>query len=218
MHLHWAGILDTPPKRFDLVMDVNVRAAFLCCRAVLPAMIRQGGGHIVNMSPPLDPSILPGRVAYGISKLGMTLLTLGLAEEVKQHNVAVNSLWPVTIIESQASINHGLGTPAMWRKADILTDCVLRLAQKEPSEVTGQALLDEDFLRAEGVTDFGGYACVPGSNPPRLSWAALAQGLTAGLLSGEGVGEIAEGVKSANLNPAGSAIAGKESDEERGGQ
>jgi citronellol/citronellal dehydrogenase len=171
--LHWAGILDTPPKRFDLVMDVNVRAAFLACRAVLPAMIRQGGGHIINMSPPLDPAILPNRVAYGISKLGMTLLTLGLAEEVRPHNVAVNALWPVTIIESQASINHALGTPSMWRKPEILADCVLRLAQKEPSKVTGQALLDEDFLRAEGVTDFGSYACVPGSNPPRLSWNGL---------------------------------------------
>ena len=162
-----------PPKRFDLVMGVNTRAAFLCCRAVLPAMIRQGGGHIINMSPPLDESILPGRIAYGISKLGMTLLTLGLAEEVRRQNVAVNSLWPVTIIESQASINHGLGTPEMWRKPDILVDCVLRLARKEPAEVTGRALLDEDFLRAEGVTDFGGYACVPGSHPPRLSWGAL---------------------------------------------
>jgi citronellol/citronellal dehydrogenase len=174
--LHWAGILDTPPKRFDLVMDVNVRASFLACRAVLPAMIRQGGGHIINMSPPLDLAILPGRIAYGISKLGMTLLTLGLAEEVKQHNVAVNALWPVTIIESQASINHQLGTPAMWRKPDILVDCVLRLAQKKPSEVTGQALVDEDFLRAEGVTDFDRYACVPGSKPPRLAWGALEKG------------------------------------------
>src|SRR3954468_21639022 len=169
--LHWAGILDTPPKRFDLVMDVNARAAFLCCRAVLPAMTRQGGGHIVNMSPPLDLSILPGRVAYGIGKLGMTLLTLGLAEEVRRHNVAVNSLWPVTIIESQASINHALGTREMWRKPDILVDCVLRLARKEPAEVTGRALVDEDFPRAEGLTDFGAYACVPGSQPPRLSWA-----------------------------------------------
>jgi citronellol/citronellal dehydrogenase len=120
-------------------------------------------------------SILPGRVAYGISKLGMTLLTMGLAEEVKQHNVAVNSLWPETIIESQASINHRLGTPEMWRKPDILVDCILRLASKEPSELTGQALLDEDFLRAEGVTDFSGYACVPGSQPPRLSWPALSK-------------------------------------------
>lgn len=170
--LHWAGILDTPPKRFDLVTDVNVRAAFLCSRAVLPAMLRQGSGHIINMSPPMDLSILPGRVAYGISKLGMTLLTLGLAEELRKQNVSVNSLWPVTIIESQASINHALGTREMWRTPDILVDCVLRIAGKPPAELTGQALLDEDFLRAEGVTDFSGYACVPGSQPPRLSWGA----------------------------------------------
>src|SRR5262245_21280195 len=82
---------------------------------------------------------------HSISKLGMTVLTHGLAEEAKQHNIAVNSLWPVTIIESQASINWGLGTPAMWRKPDILVDCVLRLVQKVPGEVTGLALLDEDF-------------------------------------------------------------------------
>ena len=64
------------------------------------------------MSPPLDLAMVPGRIAYSISKLGMTLLTHGLAEEVRPHNIAVNSLWPVTIIESQASINWGLGTPA----------------------------------------------------------------------------------------------------------
>ena len=172
--LHWSSLLDTPAKRFDLVMGVNARAAFLCCRAVLPAMIQRRWGHIVNMSPPLDLSMVPGRIAYAISKLGMTLLTLGLAEEVRSHNIAVNSLWPVTIIESPGvSINHPLGTPEMWRKPDILVDCVLRLVQKEPAELTGQALLDEDFLRAEGVTDFSGYACVPGTEPPRLSWAML---------------------------------------------
>src|SRR5262249_30376133 len=171
--LHWAGLLDTPAKRFDLVMSVNARAAFLCCRAVLPAMIAGGQGHIVNMSPPLDLSMVPGRIAYSISKLGMTLLTQGLAEEMKAHNIAVNSLWPVTIIESQASINHALGTPAMWRKPDILVDCVLRLVAKEPAALTGRALLDEEFLREEGVTDFSGYACVPGTEPPRLTWATL---------------------------------------------
>jgi len=172
--LHWQSLLQTPAKRFDLVMGVNARAAFLCSRAVLPNMIERRWGHIINMSPPLDLSMVPGRIAYSISKLGMTLLTLGLAEEVRPHNVAVNSLWPVTIIESQASINWGLGTPAMWRKPDILVDCVLRLVQKEPAALTGQALLDEDFLRGEGVTDFSGYACVPGTNPPRLSWQGLA--------------------------------------------
>jgi citronellol/citronellal dehydrogenase len=171
--LWWANLLDTQAKRFDLVMGVNARAAFLCCRAVLPAMQSNGFGHIINLSPPLDLAMVPGRIAYSISKLGMTLLTVGLAEEVRAHNIAVNSLWPVTIIESQASINHALGTPAMWRKPDILVDCVLRIAAKEPARFTGQALLDEDFLRGEGVTDFAGYACVPGTNPPRLSWAAL---------------------------------------------
>ena len=168
--LWWRPLLDTPAKRFDLVMGVNARAAFLCCRAVLPLMIERRWGHIINMSPPLDPAMVPGRIAYSISKLGMTLLTHGLAEEVKSHNVAVNSLWPATIIESLASINFGLGTPAMWRKPDILADCVVRLASKEPGAITGRALIDEDFLRAEGVTDLSGYACVPGTNPRRVSW------------------------------------------------
>jgi citronellol/citronellal dehydrogenase len=174
--LHWTGLLDTPARRFDLVMSVNARAAFLCCRAVLPSMIERRRGHIINMSPPMEMSMVPGRIAYAISKLGMTLLSLGLAEEVRHHNIAVNSLWPVTIIESQASINWQLGTPEQWRKPDILVDCVLRLVQKEPAELTGQALLDEDFLRAEGVTDFSGYACVPGTQPPLLSWPGIYRG------------------------------------------
>jgi citronellol/citronellal dehydrogenase len=171
--LWWQPLLETPAKRFDLVMSVNARAAFLCCRAVLPSMIAQRRGHLVNMAPPLDLTMVPGRIAYSISKLGMTLLTHGLAEEVRPHNVAVNSLWPVTIIESQASINHALGTRETWRKPDILVDCVLRLVRKEPAALTGQALLDEDFLRAEGVTDFSNYACVSGTEPPRLSWKAI---------------------------------------------
>lgn len=171
--LWWKPVSETPAKRFDLVMGVNARAAFLCARAVLPAMSAQCSGHILNLSPPLDLAMVPGRVAYAISKLGMTLLTHGLAEELRPLKIAVNSLWPVTIIESQASINHQLGTPEMWRKPDILVDCVQRIVRKEPAQLTGQALLDEDFLRSEGVTDFSGYACVPGTNPPRLTWTQL---------------------------------------------
>jgi citronellol/citronellal dehydrogenase len=170
--LYWRPVLDTPARRFDLVMSVNARAAFLCSRAVLPSMIERRWGQIISLSPPLDLTMVPGRVAYSISKLGMTLLTVGLAEEVRPHHVAVNSLWPVTVIESQASINWGLGTRETWRKPDILVECALRIVRKEPPTLTGQALLDEDFLRAEGVTDFSGYACVPGTDPPRLSWAA----------------------------------------------
>ncbi len=168
--LWWQPVRETPAKRFDLVMAVNVRAAFLAARAVLAHMMERKWGHIINMSPPIDPKIVPGKVAYFISKFGMTLLTHGLAEEVREHHIAVNSLWPVTIIESQASLNWGLGNRETWRKPDILVDCVLQLVRKDPGEVTGQALLDEDFLRQRGITDFSHYACVPGTNPPRIPW------------------------------------------------
>lgn len=170
--LWWQPVRDTPAKRFDLVLGVNARAAFLACRAVLPHMIGRRSGHIINMSPPIDLRMVPGRVAYCISKFGMTLLTVGLAAEARPHNVAVNSLWPVTIIESQASINWQLGSRETWRKPDILVDCVLRIVRKPPGELTGQALLDEDFLRGEGVTNFSHYACVPGTDPPRIPWTA----------------------------------------------
>ncbi|MSP12427.1 MAG: SDR family NAD(P)-dependent oxidoreductase [Chloroflexi bacterium] len=166
----WYPVLETPAKRFDLMIDVNVRAAFLCARAVLPSMITQRWGHIINMSPPIDLSVLPGKVGYFISKFGMTMVALGLAEEVREHNVAVNALWPVTIIESQASINFGLGEPSMWRKPEILADAVYAIVCREPGTYSGQALLDEDVLRAEGITDFDPYNCVPGSQPARIAW------------------------------------------------
>src|SRR6516162_5005640 len=125
--LWWQPLLETPVKRFDLVMGVNARASFLAAQAVLPSMLERKSGHIINMSPPIDLKLVPGKIAYCISKFGMTLLTHGLAEEVRNSNIAVNSLWPVTIIESQASINWGLGSRENWRKPDILVDCVLRL-------------------------------------------------------------------------------------------
>ena len=145
--LHWQSLLETPAKKFDLVLSVNARAAFLCCLAVLPTMIRQKQGHIINMSPPLDLAMVPGRIAYAISKLGMTMLTHGLAEEIRPHNIAVNSLWPVTIIESQASINWSLGARNVAWKAR--HPCGLRATTgaQHPGEMTGHALLDEDFLR-----------------------------------------------------------------------
>jgi citronellol/citronellal dehydrogenase len=171
--LWWRPVLETSAKRFDLLMGVNARAAFLTSRAVLPHMIERKWGHIINISPPIDLKNIPGKVSYFISKFGITLLTHGLAEEVREHNIAVNSLWPVTIIESQASINWRMGSREMWRKPDILVDCVLRLVQKEPAAISGIALLDEDFLRGEGVIDFSQYACVPGTQPPRIPWQKL---------------------------------------------
>ncbi len=166
--LWWEPVLNTPSKRFDLIMDVNARGAFLCAQAVLPGMIRQDWGHIINMSPPVDLRVLPGRIGYFISKFGMTMLSLGLPGELQGKNVAVNSLWPVTIMESQASINWGLGDKSTWRKASIMADAALAVVTKEPKFRTGKALLDEDVLREEGVTDFSKYACVPGTDPAKI--------------------------------------------------
>lgn len=167
--LWWEPVLKTPAKRFDLVMDVNVRASFLTAQAVLPAMIERQWGHIINMSPPINYDHLANRVGYMISKFGMTMLSMGLAEEMRPHNIAVNSLWPVTLIESLATINWGLGGPEMWRKGTIMADAVVAMVTREPMACTGQALLDEPVLREAGVTDFEPYSCVPGSQPADIN-------------------------------------------------
>ncbi len=166
--LWWRPLLDTPDKRYDLVMQVNLDATFFGCREAIPHMRRNGWGHIVTMSPPPDLGWLPGHIAYAISKIGMTMVALGLAQELRADNVAANALWPVTIIESQASRNWGLGDPSMWRKPEILADCVVEIVRREPAELTGRALLDEPFLRSLGVGDFERYNVVPGATPPRL--------------------------------------------------
>jgi citronellol/citronellal dehydrogenase len=170
--LWWRPVLDTPAKRFDLVMDVNVRAAFLMSQAVLPSMIENRWGHIVNMSPPVDLAKLPGFTAYFISKFGMTLLSMGLAGELRGQNIAVNSLWPVTAIDTAAVRNFGVGTEDQWRKPSIVADATVELVCKPPSEVTGKALSDEEILRAAGVADFSKYAVVEGSEPPPIDWLA----------------------------------------------
>jgi citronellol/citronellal dehydrogenase len=168
--LFWHTLADTPLKKFDLVMDVNARGAFACTHHVLPAMRAQKFGHVLMMSPPVDAGAAGGKIAYAISKFGMTLIARGLAEEVREDNVAANALWPVTMIESLATINWGLGDRTLWRKPDILADATLRIFAKEPRTFTGHALLDEDFLRAEGVTDFAVYRCDPAHEPPRIGF------------------------------------------------
>lgn len=168
--LHWRPMTESPMKKYDLVNGVNARASYACAYHLLPAMIQQKYGHILMMSPPIVPAGAGGKIAYAISKFGMTLIAHGLADEVREHNVAANALWPATMIESYATINWGLGTPAVWRKADILADCTLRIFAKEPRSFTGHALIDEDFLRAEGETDMVKYRCDPAHEPPRIAF------------------------------------------------
>lgn len=172
--LFLGNVDETPIKRFDLVMSVNVRAAFLCSQAVLPAMKQQGAGHILMMSPPVSTAAQPGKAAYSVSKFGMTLVALSLAEELRDEGIAVNALWPVTAVESQAVRHFGLGTEKHWRKPDIMVDATLALLARDPASCTGHAYLDEDILKEEGVTDFSQYALVPGSSPPPLSAFFLA--------------------------------------------
>lgn len=168
--LHWRSMVETPMKRFDLTMGVNARGAFACTYHVLPAMLKQKYGHILMMSPPVDVKGAAGKIGYAISKFGMTLIAHGLAEEVAAENVAANALWPATMIESYATINWGLGTPALWRKPEILSDATLKIFAKEPKSFTGHALIDEDFLAAEGETDFVKYRCDPAHEPPKVGF------------------------------------------------
>lgn len=164
-----ANVGDTPIKRFDLVLGVNARAAFLCSQAVIPHMRKLGGGHILMMSPPLSLNPAPGMAAYALSKFGMTLLALSLAEELRTDNIACNALWPVTAIDTQATRHFGLGSEKQWRTADIIVEATLAILARHPGACTGNAYLDEDVLKEEGITDFSGYSVVPGTTPPPLS-------------------------------------------------
>ncbi len=166
--LFWADLADVPPKRFDLVMDVNVRAAFLCTRAVLPAMRERRQGFVLMMSPPVSTRRLAGKAPYLVSKMGMTMLALALAEEEKERGIGAAALWPVTMIESQATAHFGLGNREQWRTPQILADATVGILASEPSRFSGRALYDEEVLSELGVDDLSRYACVPGTRPPPL--------------------------------------------------
>lgn len=171
--LWWADVVETPVKKFDLIMGINVRASFVLAHAVLPHMIKSRWGHIVMMSPPVDPNAVAHHGAYSVSKFGMTMIAQAIAEEAREHNVTAHALWPATAIESFATMNFGLGGPEVWRKADIIADATVALFAKEPSARMGRAWIDEELLRSEGVTDFSKYQCVPGSEPPHVPFSAL---------------------------------------------
>lgn len=165
--LWWRDVEHTPMNRYDLVNGVNARGVFCCVREALPVMKAQGFGRIVVMSPPVDLRLLQGKVAYCISKFGMTMIAMGVAKEVRGSGVAINALWPCTLIESFATKNFRMKEKKEWRKASILADCVLELVQ-EPENVSGLALIDEDYLRSKGVTDFDKYRCVEGYEPRKV--------------------------------------------------
>lgn len=156
--------LDTPVKTFDLMNQINYRGAWLASRACLPQLLKAANPHILNLSPPLnlDPRWFGPHTAYTIAKYNMSLIVLGLAEELKGC-VAVNALWPQTAIDTSALRLVGGDMARHARKPDIMADAAHAILTKGP-EVTGRFFIDEALLREEGVKDFGAYACVPGES------------------------------------------------------
>ena len=150
-------------------MAVNVRASFLLSRALLPGMIERRSGTIAMIAPPVAPEASPGKAPYLISKVGMTMLAMAIAEEHRDHGISAFSLWPATAVETAATINFRMGDRTMWRKPEIVADALLALCARPPSSSTGRAWVDEKVLREEGVTDLSHYRCDPAHEPPPLS-------------------------------------------------
>jgi citronellol/citronellal dehydrogenase len=160
------SLTDTPStdmKRYDLMQQINVRGTYLCTRTALPYLSRAANPHVLNLAPPLDldPKWFGPHVAYSIAKFGMSLCTLGQAREFKSLGIAVNSLWPVTTIDT-AAVRNKLGDMAnSSRNPEIMADAAYAILTKQATEVTGNFFLDEQVLREEGVTDFSSYARNP---------------------------------------------------------
>lgn len=168
--LWWRDVDKTPMSRYDLVNSVNSRGTFSCVHAALPYMKKGGYGRIIVMSPPLDMRMVSGKVAYSISKFGMSLIAIGVAEEMRKQNldITINALWPKTLIESFATKNFKMGEQSQWRKAAILSDCVVSIVSEQGADaVNGCTLIDEDYLRSRGVTDFKKYRVVADVEPDK---------------------------------------------------
>ena len=140
-------------------------------RLCIPYMKKIGGGFIINCSPPLKVRNrdFNNKTAYLISKLGMTMTAIGISEEYRVDNICACTLWPKTAIESYAVKNHGLGDRFNWRKPSILTDCICYILNENKREFSGSQLIDEDYLRSKGVTNFDKYSCIEGTKPEAIS-------------------------------------------------
>ncbi len=152
-------------KGYDLMMQINQRGTFLCSQACIPHLKKSSSPHIIIMSPPMDmnPKWFGGHLAYTMSKYGMSMCTLGLSSELKSDGIAVNSLWPQTVIATAAVKNL---FPEKYlkgaRKPEIMAKAVELIVQKN-AEYTGKFLIDEQVLVESGVSELDEYAYVPGN-------------------------------------------------------
>ena len=158
------GTLDTPMKRFDLMQQVNARGTFLCAQACLPHLLQARNPHILTLAPPptLDPAWWGPHTGYTLAKMGMSFVTLGVAAEFGRQGVAVNALWPRTVIATDA-VNMIPGVDiANCRKPEVVADAAHAILSRPAQGFSGNFLIDEAVLREAGVTDLDQYAVEPG--------------------------------------------------------
>lgn len=163
------GVENLKVSRYDLMHQVNARAVFVCSQAALPWLKESDRAHILSLSPPLnlDTRWFAQYGPYTTTKYAMTMLSMGMAEEFRRYGIAVNTLWPKTLIAT-AAIEFEVGGPQMMaqgRKPDIMADAALSILSRPADSMTGQSVIDEDVLRADGVTDFEHYRYQAGDKP-----------------------------------------------------
>jgi citronellol/citronellal dehydrogenase len=162
--INLAPMRDLPAKRYDLMLDINVRGTFVLTQACLPHLRASDHAHVLTLSPPLslDPRWLQNHSAYTVSKFGMSMITLGVAAD--EPEIAANCLWPRTIIATAAVQNLLGGDAAMAasRTPEIVADAAYEIVRKPPSAATGQTFLDDEVLAAAGIDDLSGYAAGEG--------------------------------------------------------
>ena len=159
----------TPAKRFDLMFDVNVRGTFLTSQAVIPYLRESAKAdrnpHILTLSPPLSMKAkwFKNHVAYTMSKYGMSMCVLGMAEEFKRDGIGVNALWPRTAIDTAAlQMIPGVDTD-FCRKPEILSDTAYLILNRDAKTTTGNFFVDDEVLASEGITDLEKYSVKPGT-------------------------------------------------------
>jgi citronellol/citronellal dehydrogenase len=164
--IHLANVADVSPDRFDLLTDVNVRGTHLVARAFADHLDGLDEAWFLSNSPPVVTDRSPGKAPYAWSKLGMSYVTLSLAEELAGGAVGCNTFWPVTAVDTRATRYFGLGTEDDWRSPTVVSDAVLEILARDPSECTGNSFYDEELLREAGVTDFAAYNLTDGDPAP----------------------------------------------------
>ena len=158
------GTLVTEMKRFDLMHQINVRGTYMASKQCIPYLKKANNPHILNLSPPLNMETrwFAPHVAYTMSKFGMSMCVLGMAGELKKDGIAVNALWPKTVIKT-AAVQNLLGGDKVMEKArtpNIMGDAAFAVLRKNSSKCTGNYFVDEEILRSEGITDFSNYSNV----------------------------------------------------------